>query len=114
MKKTVTLSVAGLFASLCIVGMITCGPKALQVENMLGVTLSLEQEGKTTATYYGNPITAIITFPDSVIYSNIQWHYGIGERAPSAIPPNQKVLSIEQKFSWNLMPAKRDTATGNY
>ncbi len=79
-----------------------------------GMTLTLEDKTSTTATFSGEPITAFLTFRDSVWFDDIAWHLGAGKFVYPSAALGKKIKEAQVKLLWDVMPIKKDSATGNY
>ena len=94
---------------------LTCNPPSAPPLSPYAVTLSLETEGRTTATFSGALIKAIVETPDTVNFDDINWHCGLGTaHRPADIAPGQRLVLDSVMLEWTKIPLTKDTAKGEH
>jgi hypothetical protein len=75
------------------------------------ISLTVDDKTHTEATFSGEPITAFLTFRDSVP-DDIAWHIGLGQKL--VLPYVKKDKELQAKLFWLAMPTHKDSATGKF
>jgi hypothetical protein len=76
--------------------LIVCAMPADQNGNgNYSITLTLDDNTSTEATFSGKPIQAFLTFRDSVFFDDVAWHLGAGSFEYPAITPGKKIKKIQ-------------------
>jgi hypothetical protein len=75
------------------------------------ISLTVDDKTHTEATFSGEPISAFLTFRDSVP-DDIAWHTGLGQKL--VLPYVKKDKELQAKLFWLSMPTHKDSATGKF